>query len=89
MRETVNSHQSPEWLLAVLHDIEEHGSLLRLVPDRPQRLALMMGLAKQKLVVWNATAVKYELTELGKQTLAESNRRRANASLPGSQRKIV
>jgi hypothetical protein len=29
MRETVNWHQPPEWLLGVLRDIEERASLLR------------------------------------------------------------
>jgi hypothetical protein len=61
---------SAEPLLTALEHIEKRGSLLSLLPDRGQRLGLMKALAQQKLVSWNAGAVKYELTGLGQQCLA-------------------
>jgi hypothetical protein len=60
-----------EPLLAALDHIEKQGSLLRLTPDRAQRLGLMMAMTKKGLVAWNATAVRYELTALGDECLAQ------------------
>ena len=60
-----------EPLLAALDHIEKQGSLLRFAPDRAQRLGLMMAMTKKGLVAWNATAVRYELTALGDECLAQ------------------
>ena len=88
-RENINSHEPLEPLLAVLHEIEKRGSLLRLMPDRRQRVGLMMALAKQKLVVWDAAAVKYELTDLGSRTLAKFKHGDASEPVSGWQAKTA
>jgi hypothetical protein len=67
-QEARNAQVFAEPLLTVLEHIEKQGSLLSLVPDRVQRLGLMKALTQQKLVSWNAAAVKYELTSLGHPT---------------------
>ena len=64
-----------EAIPTALEYIDEHGSLVRFVPDRPQRLALMKAMAGQALVVWNKTAAKYELTALGRASLAEYHKK--------------
>jgi len=71
-REVRNAQAAAEPLLSALAHIEKRGSLLSLVPDRVQRLGLMKALTQHKLVSWNAGAVKYELTGLGHQCLAEN-----------------
>jgi hypothetical protein len=71
VREKTYTDEPTEPLFAALEHIEKRGSLLWLVPDRAQRLGLMKALTKQKLVAWNPTAAKYELTTLGAQCLAE------------------
>jgi hypothetical protein len=72
LRETEDAEVSAEPLLTALEHIEKRGSLLSLMDDRRQRLALMTALTPQKLVCWNAPAAKYELTDLGRQCLAEN-----------------
>jgi hypothetical protein len=71
-QEPRNALASAEPLLIALEHIKKQGSLLSLVPDRVQRLGLMKALTKHKLVSWNAAAVKYELTGVGHQCLAEN-----------------
>ncbi len=66
-----DSEDPVEPLFAALEHIAKQGSLLRLAPDRAQRLGLMMAMTKQGLVAWNAAASKYELTSLGGERLAE------------------
>jgi hypothetical protein len=71
-QEPRNAQASAEPLLVAIEHIKKQGSLLSLVPDRVQRLGLMKALTKHKLVSWNAAAVKYELTGVGHQCLAEN-----------------
>jgi hypothetical protein len=69
IRKTAQDAVEP--LLTALDHIEKQGSLLRFTPDRAQRLGLMIAMTKKGLVAWNATAVRYELTALGDDCLAE------------------
>ena len=69
IRKTTQDAVEP--LLAALDHIEKQGSLLQFTPDRAQRLGLMMAMTKKGLVAWNATAVRYELTALGDECLAQ------------------
>jgi hypothetical protein len=71
IHEKKGPQRSAEPLLVALEHIEVEGSLFWLVQDRAQRLDWMKVLTKEKLVVWNARAAKYELTPLGGQCLAE------------------
>lgn len=58
-----------EVLRGALQQIKEHGHLLRFVPDRPARLALMQRLSKWKVIWWDKAAGRYELTPLGRDCL--------------------
>lgn len=72
--EKVRDDEFRDLSLAALDEISARGNLLKLVPDRPQRLALTNYLGAQGLVTWNKAIARYELTPLAKQFLADYHR---------------
>jgi hypothetical protein len=69
------THKLAAPLITALEHIETQGSLISLVTDRTQRVGLMKELTAQKLVAWDPRSGKYELTRLGRQSLAEQRAR--------------
>ena len=78
VRERRDTQASLEPILVALEHIEAQGSLLLFAPDHAQRVRLMRVMTEIKLVAWNATAKKYELTPFGCRCLAA---RRGTANL--------
>ena len=62
-----NTDALAEPLFTALAHIEKQGSLVEFLPDRIHRLRLTKLMAEQKLVAWNHTKKKYELTVLGRE----------------------
>jgi DNA-binding IclR family transcriptional regulator len=71
LRESIQAKNgAAQPLLGVLDQIEQQGSLLRILADRRQRVNLMHTLSQQGLVAWNKAPGRYELTPSGLQRLA-------------------
>jgi hypothetical protein len=53
-----------------LEEIEAQGNLLHFAPERTDRLTLIRILADRKLVAWDRSLARYQLTTLGQDALA-------------------